>query len=140
MRDKAVFGGASVAVSLVLYAAAMWAQSKGIYVPSSAGFLVAALAVIACALGVTWGRKAAFGAALLTLFVGFDVMLSATGLRDSASGAGSFSPHVPPSAALFLAAVPLVLPLAAVAALVGGDPGVLWMPKPATRRKRRKVR
>jgi len=137
MRDRVIFGVSSVVVSFVLYGAASYAQVKHYYVPASVGFLVAALAVMACAMGVSWGRKAAFAGGLLGAFVLFDLGMTAVGLGSAGSGAGSAALRVGPAVALFLAAVPLVLPLAALAAFVGSDPSVLWTSRSAARGKSR---
>jgi hypothetical protein len=126
MRDRVIFGASSVFVSFVLYGGASYAQLQHYYVPASVGFLVAALAVIVCALGASWGRKAVFAGGLLGAFVMFDLGMTAVGLGSAGTGAGSAAVRVGPAAALFLAAVPLVLPLAALAAFVGQDPSMLW--------------
>lgn len=138
MRDRLIFGVSSVAVSFALYGAASYAQSRHYYVPSSVGFLVAALAVMVCALGVSWGRKAAYAGGLLGAFIVFDLAMTAVGLGGAASGTGSVAVRVGPAVALFLAAVLLVLPLAALAAFVGSDPSTLWTASSSpTRRKSR---
>lgn len=126
MRDRFVFGAASLAVSFALYGVAAYAQASGYYAPSSVGFLVAALAVILCALGVSWTRKVVFAGSLLVAFVAFDLAMAAFGLRGTALGGGAPPPRFGPAVALFFAAVPLALPLAALAVFVGRDPGVLW--------------
>jgi hypothetical protein len=140
MRDRLIFGVSSVAVSFALYGAAMFAQTKGYYVPSSVGFAVAALAVIVCALGASWGRKAMFAGGLLAAFIAFDLGTAALGLGGAVSGVGSVPPRVGPAAALFLAAVPLVLPLGALAAFIGRDPSALWTPSASPARRRQRPR
>lgn len=128
MRDKFLFGALSVAVSFALFGLAAAAQAAHLYTPMSAGFTMAAVAVVVSALGVPWGRKLAFLGVLVGGFAAFDLVVAVSGLRTAAmqTPSGFVSAQLIGLASLFLAAFPLVLPLAVLAVLVGRDPAVLW--------------
>lgn len=139
MRDKLLFAMSSVAVSLALFGLAAAAQAAHLYAPMSAGFTMAAAAVVVSALGVPWSRKAAFLGVLVGGFAAFDLVVALSGLRLAAlqTPSGFVSAQMIGLASLFLAAFPLVLPLAVLAVLVGRDPAVLWtrIPKPRDGRR-----
>jgi hypothetical protein len=110
MRDKALFGAASVAVSLGLYAAVWWWRAMGLYVPVGVGFDLPVIAVIVCALGATWQRKAVTVAITLGVLTALDLVGEATGLSWVAS----------------YASTSLLFPIAVLAVFVGMNPSVLW--------------
>jgi hypothetical protein len=84
MRDKLLFAASSFAVSFALFGLAAAAQAAHFYSPTSAGFTMAAVAVVVSALGVPWGRKAAFLGVLVGGFAAFDLVVALSGLRMAA--------------------------------------------------------
>jgi hypothetical protein len=128
MRDKVLFVVSSISVSFALFALAAAAQAAHLYSPTSAGFTMAAVAVVVSAIGVPWGRKVAYLGVLVGGFAAFDLVVALSGLRTAALQAPSsfVSAQMIGLASLFLAAFPLMLPLAVLAVLVGRDPAVLW--------------
>jgi hypothetical protein len=139
MRDKLLFAASSVAVSFALFGLAAAVQAAHFYAPTSAGFTMAAIAVVVSALGVPWRRKAAYLGVLIGGFAAFDLVVAMSGLRATSLQApsGFASTQLVGLASLFLAAFPLVLPLAVLAVLVGSDPAVLWTRVPVPRDGRR---
>jgi hypothetical protein len=135
MRDKLVFIGLSIVISLVLFGGAALLEAAHYYRPFSAGFVLGAAAVMISARGVHWKRKAIYVAVTIGVFTVFDALISVTGLRDltSASLAGTTSGSLLALVSLVCALVPLALPLGMLAAFVGSDPSVLWVPKPERR-------
>jgi hypothetical protein len=128
MRDKALFAAVSVALSFGLFGIAAWLKSAHYYTPLSGGFVLAAIAVMIAARGVSWKRKTLFALSTLGAFTAFDVLTLVTGLRDTS---GSSLAGTPTGSLLSLlgllgAIVPLVLPLGMLAIFVGNDPSVLW--------------
>jgi hypothetical protein len=114
MRDKALFGAASVALSLGLFAVEWWLRSVGFYVPAGVGFDLPVIAVIVCALGVTWRRKALTVAIALGALTALDLLGEATGLQWAAS----------------YASTSLLFPVAVLVIFVGMNPSVLWTRAP----------
>jgi hypothetical protein len=139
MRDKLLFAASCVVLSLALFGLAAAAQAANYYSPMSAGFTMAACAIVASAMGVPWRRKALFLAVLVGGFGLFDLVVAMSGLRMAALQApsGFVSAQLIGLASLFLAAFPLVLPLAVLAVLVGRDPAVLWTRASGRRESRR---
>jgi len=135
MRDKALFVGASIVVSVALFALIAWAVTLHVYVPAEVGYLVPAVAVMACALGVGWRRKATSIALTVGGFTLFDAVTRATGLQSIASRplAGRLGEQATVGLALIYALVPLVYPLAALVLFVGRRPSVLWTAPEAPR-------
>lgn len=140
MRDKAIFATVSVGLSFALFGLAALLQAAHFYTPVSAGFVLAAVAVMIAARGVYWKRKALFVAITLGTFTLFDVVLLASGLRNvsSASLAGMPMSPLVEVIGLLSATAPLVFPLAMIAIFVGSDPSVLWIPAPDHRSGRKK--
>jgi hypothetical protein len=129
MRDKALFGASCFAVSLALFGAVWGLTAAHLYVPRFLGFLIPAIAVIVCALGVSWRRKAITLVILLAAFTAFDLASAASGLQALAThpvATTSWMSAVSLVMALLYALVPLVFPIAAVVLFVGRDPQVLW--------------
>jgi hypothetical protein len=137
MRDKAVFAAISIVLSFALFGLAALLKAAHYYTPLSAGFVLAAVAVMIAARGVAWKRKALFVLLTLGIFTVFDLLTLVTGLRDvsSASLAGTPTGPVVAIVGLLGAIVPLVLPLGMLAVFVGSDPSVLWTPAPSHRPK-----
>lgn len=134
MRNKAIFVGASLLASVVLFGAVALLKASHFYTPWDVEFLLAVVAVMIGALGVTWKRKLI--AVVLTLggFSAFSLLTLLTG----SPGRGAAGPIVV-ALSMVYALVPLVYPLAALALFVGTDPAVLWTPasQEAVRRRPR---
>lgn len=141
MRDKVIFAALTIAVSFVLFGGAALLKAAHYYEPLSAGFALAAVAVMIATRGHSWGRKAVFAAITLGVFTAFDLLTYATGLRalSSQSLAGTATGSLLSLVSLLSALVPLVFPLAMLAIFIGKDPSVLWTP-PDDRRTRAKKR
>jgi hypothetical protein len=120
MRDKALFGAASVAVSFGLYAAVWWWQAAGFYVPVGAGFDLPVIAVVVCALGATWQRKVVTVAITLGVLTTLDLVGQATGFLWVAS----------------YASTSLLFPIAVLVIFVGMNPSMLWTRAPQESRAR----
>jgi hypothetical protein len=131
MRDKALFVGASLAVSLALFALIWWMTMAHVYVPEAIGFLVPALSVMACARGVGLRRKTIAIALTLFGFTLFDLIAQNTGLAALARRplTGGFEQQAVTAVGLLYAFVPLVYPLGALVLFVGRRPSTLWAPR-----------
>jgi hypothetical protein len=110
MRDRALFGAASIAVSLALFAGEWWLRAKDLYVPASAGFVLPVIAVIACALGVAWQRKVVAIATTLGVLTALDLVGRATGFEWLT----------------MYASTSLIFPIAVLVIFVGMNPSMLW--------------
>jgi hypothetical protein len=139
MRDRLLFAASSIGVSFALFGLAAALQAAHYYTPISAGFTMAAAAVLVSALGVPWKRKAQFLGVLIGGFAVFDLLVAMSGLRSTALQApsGLVAAQLSGLAALLLAAFPLVLPLAVLAVFVGSDPALLWTRAPKSPTGRR---
>jgi hypothetical protein len=123
MRDKAIFVGASVLASFVLFGTVALLKASHFYTPWDVEFLLAVMAVMIGALGVPWKRKLAAVALTLGGFSAFSLLTLLTG----SPGRGAAGPIVVVLSMVY-ALVPLIYPLAALALFVGTDPAVLWTP------------
>jgi hypothetical protein len=137
MRDKALFAAISIGLSFVLFGMTALLKAAHYYTPQSAGFVLAAAAVMIAARGVAWKRKALFALLTLGIFTLYDLLILLTGLRDVSSSSLAGTPTGPVVAVIGLlgAIVPLVLPLAMIAIFVDNDPSVLWTAAAAHRSK-----
>ena len=115
-------------VSVALFALIWRLSASRVYVPGAVGFLVPAVSVMACALGVGWRRKTLAIALMLGGFTVFDVVTRATGIQTLASKplAGGFAEQAVLVGGIVYAMVPLVYPFAVLVLFVGRRPSLLW--------------
>jgi len=127
MRDKAIFAGISIVLSLALFALVSQLKAIQFYTPWDVSAVLAAVAVMVAALGVSWKRKAVAVLATLVGYTAFDLLGSLVRVALTGGGTPSAAGGMSLMAFSWLySLIPPLYPLAALVVFVGRDPSVLW--------------